>query len=217
LRYKKRKLTVIEKRILYTLAVNGGHNCKWIQLKTELHYSTTNKALKRLTEHFLVWLSYIDFDAGPKGEREYSLTPYGVAETALHLFGDKGFDIMVDKWIRYTPWYVRSLNKFREGGILGEVKQALKDTYPDFVRPINYQKKKLEIDFNDRLCVIHKSILDNILFYQIFKSNSLMHIKEKFFQVISREKEYLKLWKKWFSVKKIVFKSLDYLNDEKEE
>ena len=100
-------LTKYQKKVLRSLTLNGKQNIQAIQFKENLNYATTHRSIMALEEMDLIWMSHRDTARGPKGAKEYSLTPYGVVESALRCVSEDEIDLVKLKWNEIAPRYVR--------------------------------------------------------------------------------------------------------------
>lgn len=202
----KRKLKESQQRVLKSIAVDGNDSIINIHRKINLNYQRTRRAVNRLTQLRLIWLSKFDETLGPKAAQYYSITPYGIVEAFLSLLNDEETTKMIKNWESYTPHYVINFKKFQDEGILEYLKHILLGLYPDIVKPWGETLNHNHMTFNNQMCIIHSHILDTTLFYQLFEwgDNIERDFQDKFLNVVIQDSDFKKGWNRWIHVKRAV-------------
>jgi hypothetical protein len=202
-----------QKQVIRSIALDGPDNISNIQKKSKLEYQRTRRAIIKLRELKLLWLSQIDETLGPKAAQYYSLSPYGIVEAFINFLNDEETIQMINHWKSYTPHYVLNFFKFKEKGILKDLKNILNDYYPVIVKPwgARARKHRNEMIFNDRICIIHSHILDSTLFFQIFewRTDVDFDFKQKFLEIVIQDPMYKKNWERWLQIKKFTLTTLE--------
>ncbi len=218
----RRKLKDSQKIVLKSIAVDGEANINNIHKKIKLNYQRTRRATKRLTELYLLWLSEIDKNLGPKASQYYSITPYGIVEAFIDLTTFEETTKMIKNFEPYTPHYVLNFREFKRKGILKELKIILNDLYPSIVKPWGEEKyQRKPTSTNTRDCIIQSHILDTTLFFQIFEWREREisdEFKRQFLEIVIQDSEFKENWERWLSIKKFLLSSLEGLyNDLKKD
>jgi len=212
---KMKTLSKQQKVVLRSLALNGKQNIQATQIIENQTYATAHRSIKTLEKYGLIWMSKKNTKRGPKGAQEYSLTPYGVAESILHCDIEHKIDRILHHWKDISPKYIIYWNKFKDREIVEYIKQTLFRTYPNIVIPYNYTPSNNDEPpnhkFNNRLNIIYKNILDTILINAVFNLilNKDYEKIDVLMEIISEDSDYKEIWENWFSIQKLLFSYLE--------
>ena len=165
-------LTKLQRVVLCSLALNGKQNIQAIQQREGLNYATTHRSIKVLEDSNLTWISHRDTTRGPKGAKEYSLTPYGVVESVLRCISEDDIDTMIQNWNEITPRYIQYWREIREDDLQDYINQTVMEIYPELVAPYRStetdSKEFEQYTYSERSKTIIRNILDMILVNKIF-------------------------------------------------
>ncbi len=209
----KRVLKNAQRNVLNSLAINGADYGHSISTKFNFTSTRTRNILKRLEKLGLIWLSKGSKDVKSKSPKFYSPTPYGIVEAFLSINNEKEIVQVIKTWKPYTPHYIINYQKFKQNGILKDLKQVLNDLYPVLVKPWGGDKYERNLTFTkEQDCIIHSHILDSTLFFQIFEWSSRdidEDIKRKFLEIVVQDPEFKISWENWLAAKKLIINSLE--------
>jgi len=211
--YMTKPITKYQKKVLRSLALNGKQNIQAIQLKENLNYATTHRSIKALEKLDLIWMSNRDIARGPKGAKEYSLTPYGVVESGLRCVSEDEIDLLNQNWNVIAPRYIQFWRGLCDVGLKDYIYKTLQDIYPERVAPYRSTEadgKAIKIIIHsEKSNTVYRNILDMIMVDEICNSSrqNLDKITD-FVDFVKKHPDYKKIIDKWLSVKKFKFQYL---------
>ena len=202
-------LTKYQKKVLRSLTLNGKQNIQAIQFKENLNYATTHRSIKALEKMDLIWMSHRDTARGPKGAKEYSLTPYGVVESALRCVSEDEIDLVKLKWNEIAPRYIQYWRELCDAGLKDHVFKTLKDIYPERVVIYGSSEADEKIIHTENSDNMYRNILDTIMVDKMFNSRvqNLDKIAE-FVDFVKNHTDYKFIIDKWLSIEKFKFQYL---------
>ena len=206
-------LTKLQKVVLRSLALSGKQNIQAIQQREGLNYATTHRSIKILEGSNLIWMSNRDTTRGPKGAKEYSLTPYGVVESALRCISEEEINLMIQSWNEVTPRYIQYWREIREDGLKNYIIKIIIEIYPEVVAPHrsaeSHSKEAEPYTYSERSKTIVRNILDMILVNKIFASTEGdLDKMTDFVRLIKRHPDYEEVLNRWFSLHTFKFQFL---------
>lgn len=209
-------LTKLQKVVLRSLALSGKQNIQAIQLREGLNYATTHRSIQNLEKLGLIWMSNRDTTRGPKGAKEFSLTPYGVVESVLRCISEEEIDQMKRNWNMITPKYIQYWKELHDAGLKVLILQKIQDRYPSIVLPHDYSENNDQLGekstYSDQEKINHRDYLDLFLIHDIFTSKEQDYNKNRdFVNFIKKDPNYQDIMERWFYSYQLQFNTLKLL------
>jgi DNA-binding MarR family transcriptional regulator len=210
-----RTLKPPQKRVLKHLALEGEDYLNKIAPKIGFTLTRAKNSLKRLSQYRLIWQSKGSRDSKSREAKFYSLTHYGVVEAFISLLNYEETSQMIENWKLYAPQYVINFKKFKEKGILEDLKILLLNFYPSIVRPWREAEHRIN-GINMVAPRVQAHVLDTTLFYEIFQWNRLNidgEFQYKFLEIVVQDPVYKEGWERWFYITKSSIETLESTYD----
>jgi len=212
-------LTKLQRVVLRSLALNGKQNIQGIQLREMLNYATAHRSIQLLEELGLIWMSHRDTTRGPKGAKEYSLTPYGVVEAALRCISEEEIGRVKSNWTTITPKYIQFWQELHDAGLKDYIIETIYGRYPEIVLPHYYSENQDQLydktTYSDEEKINNRDYLDTFLINDIFTSKEPDYNKcVDFVSFIKEDPEYQDILGRWWYTYQLQFNNLALMIEE---